>query len=387
MRLEYVADPVRGLRSFQLGLLATAALLALTLTRPASAEYDQSFRFDAESLRVGSLIGAVTVEGHSGSEFLVDIQVRGEDAEAGVLEFDAREGRSAQLMVRFPDGERRYVYPELGRGSRSTFSPNRNGSWWSELIGSDKIEVRGSGNGLELWADITVKVPQGGELIFGNGAGRITASNVDGDLELLTRVGSIEATAIDGSLLADTGSGHVEIDGVRGILLVDTGSGHVDATDVEGDKITIDTGSGHVNLRRAKAPEVMVDTGSGNVEIEGLVSSEVVVDTGSGGVDASDIEADRVEVDTGSGSVTIDLTRMGSGNFVVDTGSGSITFVMPENASAHVEAETGSGGIDVRVADAQMIRDKRDHVEFEVGDGQASVQLDTGSGRIRVASR
>lgn len=387
MKREHALNVAHRARALHFAALAALAVLALTLARPALADYDQSFRFDAASLRVGSLIGAVTVEGHNGSEFIVDVKVRGEDAEDGILEFEATEGRAAELLVHFPEGERSYVYPALGRGSRSSFSRGGNGNWWSELLGTDKIDVRGAGRGLELWADITVKVPRGGELEFGNGAGMIRATDVEGALDLRTRVGAVEATAIRGSLVADTGSGSVEVDGVLGDLLVDTGSGHVDASDVTGERIGIDTGSGHVTLRKSQAPIVEIDTGSGQVEIETLVSSQVVVDTGSGSVDARAIEADRVEIDTGSGSVDIDLTRMGSGDFVIDTGSGSITFLMPENASAHVEAETGSGGIDVRVAQAQMLRDKRDHVEFEVGGGDATVQLDTGSGRIRIASR
>ena len=78
---------------------------------------------------------------------------------------------------------------------------------------------------------------------------------------------------------------------------------------------------------------------------------------------------------------------MGDGEFEVDTGSGSITFLMPTDPSARVEAETSSGGIDVDVADADFSREKRDHVRFEVGNGDADVRLDAGSGGIRIASR
>ena len=370
-------------------VLVASALLVAAFVAPARAEFQRSFDFASESLRVGNLIGAITVEGHDGSGFLVEVDVRGEDATEDLLDFRTDDGRTASLMIVFPEDERRYVYPELGRNSRSSFSRNRGdrGGWWGELFGRNKIEVRGSGRGLEVWADVTIKVPRGAELFVLNGCGEIVAERVDGHLELGVRSGHVTATGIDGSLVADTGSGHVEVDGVRGNLLADTGSGHVDAVDVEGEKITIDTGSGHVRLTDARAPEIEVDTGSGNVDLDRVVGRELVVDTGSGSVEMLDVEADDVEVDTGSGSVRCELVRMGGGDFVIDTGSGSITFLMPEGASAHVEADTGSGGIDIDVVGADMIRDKRDHAEFEVGGGGARVTLDTGSGGIRIAMR
>lgn len=382
-----VHSPVAPLLPHRLRAAALSLLLTALAVLPARAEYDRSFEFDAEILRVGNLIGAVTVEGHGGSDFVVEVRVRGRDADDGVVEFVATEGREAELMVVFPKDERRYVYPALGRGSRSTFNPGRSRGWWNEVFGKERIEVRGSGNGLEVWADLTVKVPRGGELVLGNGAGTVKAEGVNGALELTTRVGAVDAREIAGALKIDTGSGHVDVDGVRGDLLVDTGSGHVGANDVEGSSISIDTGSGHVELTLANAPQIVIDTGSGKVRLDRITGSSVAVDTGSGGVDARDVAADRVDIDTGSGSVDVQLTRMGEGNFVVDTGSGSITFVMPEDASAHVQAETGSGGIDVELQKVDFATKKRDHVEFEVGSGAAKVVLDTGSGRIRIASR
>lgn len=368
---------------------ALVALLVLVLIAPrAHAEFDESFTFESSSLRVTNLIGKIDIEGHSGSGFVVEVSVQGEDAEPGLIEFESSDGNRAELMILFPtDDERRYVYPELGRNSRTTFNPGHgNNDMWG-FFGRGKIEVRGSGRGLEVWADVTIKVPHDAELIVFNGVGELEAVDVEAALELNVRSGAAFARDITGELNIDTGSGHVEVENVAGDLLVDTGSGHVDVVGLRGDRASIDTGSGHVELRDAEVPRIMVDTGSGHVEMDQIVCDDLEVDTGSGHVEIDELSAQAAMVDTGSGRVRLELVAMGNGEFEVDTGSGSITFLMPANPSARVDAETSSGGIDVDVAGADFSREKRDHVRFEVGNGDADVRLDAGSGGIRIASR
>lgn len=367
--------------------LALLGLLLLLFVAPARADYSQEFHFDAQELRVTNLIGEITVEGHDGSGFEVEVHVRGEDATDGTVTFEREDGRESDFHIVFPvDEEDRYVYPEMGRRSRTTFRSKRGDSWYDRL-GGNRIEVRGSGKGMEVWADVFIHVPKGGEIEILHGVGAMVATNIEGRVSLAVRSGRIEALDIVGPLEADTGSGHVEVENIQGALAIDTGSGHVEAVVIEGDRVHIDTGSGHVRLSDARADEVEIDTGSGGVDLRGVVCHELTVDTGSGGVEADDVEADQAMIDTGSGSVRVQLVRMGEGRFEVDTGSGTITFEMPDDPSAYVEASTGSGGIDVDVADAVMHRKKRDEVEFEVGSGSAQVSLETGSGGIRVRSR
>jgi len=72
-----------------------------------------------------------------------------------------------------------------------------------------KIEVSGDGKGLEIWADVTVKVPKGRSLEVDHGTGRMEATDVEGDLSLDNASGDISASGIRGTLVADTGSGNV----------------------------------------------------------------------------------------------------------------------------------------------------------------------------------
>lgn len=346
--------------------LAVALVLVAT---PLWAGFQETKSFSSGNFTLNNLIGKVEVRGHSGSDFQVKVDVQGRDGTRDNIKIKS-DGDS--LSVVFPVNESRdYVYPELGSGSRTSFNPShREGSWLSKVLsgisGRDKIEVRGSGKGLEVWADVEVLVPRGGEVQVYLGVGRIEADDVDGDVLLDTASGGIQGKNLSGEIVMDTGSGHVQAESLSG-------------------KVVIDTGSGHVSLSRCDCEDLSVDTGSGHVELDDIRGRTLSIDTGSGHVEARRVEADSASIDTGSGSVTLELTRMGSGDFDIDTGSGGITLALPPNASADVEAETGSGGIHFELDQEIRIRRKeRDEVSFSVGGGGAHVRLDTGSGGIRI---
>jgi len=348
----------------------TAAVVLTLLTGPAWGRTIEKRSFEGDTVEVQNLIGAIRVEGHGGSGFAVEIDIQGQDSTDVPVRIDS-DGSSLTLV--FPRAER-YVYPELGAGSRSSFSMNDgdSGGWLSrvldEALRRGRIEVAGSGTGLEVWADLTIKVPQGGRLAVRHGVGHVSAEDVDGELDLAVR------------------SGHVDAGGVRGALSVDTGSGHVNVGHVSGD-VLIDTGSGHVEVRGVDGAKLDVDTGSGHVDLEDVRSSSVRVDTGSGRVEAKAISANGIEIDTGSGGVSLQLDAIGDGGILIDTGSGRVDLRIPADASLDVRASTGSGGIDLDLdTPVQLRRKDRDEVSFTIGGGGAKVRLDTGSGGIRISN-
>lgn len=335
--------------------LSLAAVLVLTipLACPASSgEFTQRVTLSGDPLVLVNLIGEIRLEGHDGPQFEVEITVRGKDATDDLIEVETEEGDEARLIVRFPlDDECHYVYPPLGRNSNTSFSPpgtNGRANWlsWLGLDGCRKIKVKGHGSGLEVWADVVVKVPAGKELKVIHGVGAILASAIEADLDLDISSGSITARGMNGNLRADTGSGSVKVRDLRG--------------------------------------DVNIDTGSGSVEVEDITCRRLVIDTGSGGVHARGITADEATIDTGSGSVKLAFVEMGPGYFEVDTGSGSIELIVPENASAKILADTGFGSVSVETDGGRMKKVRSDHVSMIIGDGEARVRLDTGSGSIRI---
>ena len=64
-----------------------------------------------------------------------------------------------------------------------------------------------------------------------------------------------------------------------------------------------------------------------------------------------------------------------------------IDLVLPPDASARISADTGSGGVSCDVDGADIIRKERTEMELVVGDGEARVHLDAGSGHVKVSSR
>lgn len=349
-----------------------SALLGGALVLAAGPLWAQrEWSFEGNELLVTNLVGEVTLRGHDGSRIVVRARPGGDDA--GKIEFEVRRGDRAEFHAVYPLGESmKYSYPRRRHG-RTRF---RLESWvkhsaylgdiYSDLSDRSRIEI--GGGGLEAWVDLEILVPRGVASRIQLAVGKIEAVDVEADIDLDTYSGPVRAENIGGDTRIDTGSGSVEARSIRGSLDIDTGSGGVEVGDVEGDVIRI-------------------DTGSGGVRVEGAKSRRLNIDTGSGSVRTSDIEADETKIDTGSGSVTLDLVRLSGGDHVVDTGSGSVTVNLPSDASVRIHAETGSGGIDLDVPNARLRKMSRDEVDLEIGDGRASLLIDTGSGGVRIRTR
>jgi len=341
-------------RRFLLLSALTTLALAGSVSSVIAKGFERQYTFTAERFRLANLIGEIDLEPASGSSFEVEIDVQGNDASEDLIEIELEEGGDAELVIRFPVKEhRRYVYPALGRRSKTTIDSRHykqtddSLSGLLGLFGRRRIEVRGRGKGLEMWADVVLRVPQGAKVKVYHGVGEILAGGIEADLELYTRSGGVTGEDLKGNLLVDTGSGGVELVGCRGeVILVDTGSGGVAVSDIECEELTVDTGSGGVRARHVSAEDVKIDTGSGGVKLE--------------------------------------LDRMGAGTYEIDTGSGGIDLFLPPDPSARISADTGSGSITADL-DGLRLRRRKD-TSFKVGDGDAVIVLDTGSGSIRISN-
>jgi hypothetical protein len=345
---------MKQLHASHRGWFGKAALVALVvlLAAPAWAALEERMTFSSDRLSVRSLIGEVRVEAGSGSDFEVLVTIAGKDAQEGLVKLDASDSR---LDIRFPAGQHEFVYPKIEGGSNIKLGD-----------GTERIRVRGSGPGMELWADVTVRVPRGTELEVEHGVGMIAVEGVDAALKLSTRSGDVDVENSSGELAVATGSGDVELVRVQGTpLKIATGSGDVEAKDCDGDRLQIATGSGDIELANLRGGSMEVATGSGDVE-------------------AQAIEADELDIGTGSGDVGLELDRVSIGKFNVGTGSGDVTLSLPSDASADVHAETHRGQIEVALGDVQYRHREDDEIEFTVGGGGASVDLGTGSGDIRI---
>ena len=344
----------------------TVAAAALMVTAPAVAgQSSEEFRLSGGDVAVYNLAGEARITRGQGSDVVVRVITQGSDAADLEIEVGRVDGAEALRVIYSSD---RIIYPELGRGSSTTVQVNSDGTFYDggRRSRGDRVEVRGSGRGLEASADLEIEVPDGTEFALYLAVGATDIRGVEGDFIIDTGSGEVTAQDIEGSLNVDTGSGQVSVLRVEGDVEVDTGSGRVDVEDVRGSEINVDTGSGSVTGLNLSAGTVRVDTGSGGIELEQVASGDVYLDTGSGSV--------RVEL-------LQDIETL-----MVDTGSGSVTVWIPEGAGAELEVESGNGGIDLDFP-VQIRRADRDHVVGSIGDGRGRINIDTGSGSVRLARR
>ncbi|NIM50895.1 MAG: DUF4097 family beta strand repeat protein [Gemmatimonadales bacterium] len=329
------------------------------------AQQTQRYEVAGTNVAVYNLVGEVSIEPGRGSAVLVEVTLRGPDADELRVE-QGPIGRRETLRIVYPAD--RIHYPERHWGS-TTLRVREDGTFGHDERGrrsGRRVRISGRDNGLEAAADLRILVPSGQRFDLYLAVGEVSVSNVDGNLQL------------------DTHSAPVTASGTRGSLIVDVGSGWVDVSDAEGD-VDIDTGSGTVEVTNVRGDELRIDTGSGEATASRVDVSSLFIDTGSGSIDVSMAAADAVRLDTGSGSVTLELTS-DARDIEIDTGSGSVTVFVPESFGARVEIETGSGGIDLDMP-LQVSRWGRSFVSGTIGDGGGRLLIDTGSGGVRIRRR
>ncbi len=342
-----------------------AGIVTAALAHPPGAmgQGTETFELSGGEVAVYNLAGEARIVQGRGSAVVVRVTRGGADARELEVEVGEIGGRET-LRVIYPS--QRVVYSALGRGSNSTVRVRSDGTFYDGGRGGDRVEIRGSGRGLEAHADLEIELPPGREFA------------------LYLAAGSTDVRGVVGDLLIDTGSGSVVAENLQGSLRIDTGSGRVSVRSVAGD-VSVDTGSGVVDIEDVRGREISVETGSGSVEGAGLSAPSLRVDTGSGRIDLERVDSDDIRLDTGSGSVRLQLVSDVT-DLDIDTGSGSVTVWLPEVVGAEVDIETGSGGFDLDFP-IQIRRVSRDHVEGSLGDGEGRIRIETGSGRVRLLRR
>lgn len=333
----------------------------------ARADAQERYEITGPRVAIYNLVGEVTVEPGRGSSVMVELTRGGADGSRLTVERGPI-GNRATLRVIYPSDDIHYTTPfgrhntELRVRDDGTFGdagPDRRGFDWREGR-RVRIGDRGAFDGR---ADVKILVPEGQEIEVYLAAGRLGATNVRGTVRL------------------DAASADVTTSGTSGALSVDVGSGNVTVRDAQGD-VDVDTGSGTVDLTGVRGDVVNVDTGSGDATVSAVTTGTLTIDTGSGEVDVTRVVARIVRLDTGSGSVRCELLSNPE-TLEVDTGSGSVTLTLPPSYGATVDIDSGSGGIDLDFP-VQTRTVDRDHLTGTIGDGRGTLQVDTGSGHVRI---
>lgn len=341
------------------------AVVAVALLSSIAGAQTERRTLPGDRIAIYNLAGRLRVQAGSGSAVTVDITRGGRDGSRLTLASGDIRGANT-LRVVYPSD--RIVYPDMGYRSRTdlrvngdgTFDDHNNGrDWYRE----DRVEIRGSGTGLEAFADLLVSVPKGQRLSVHWGVGEATVSNVDGDLNI------------------SVASARISTEHTRGYLNLDTGSGAVSVVDAQGD-VNLDTGSGSVTVDGVKGNDLSMDTGSGTLTVSNVDVKILKGDVGSGGMRLTRVKAARVNLDAGSGGIDLDLASTLE-ELNVDAGSGGVTVRMPATQGATVDVETSSGGIESDF-EVQTTRFGRQRLRGQIGDGKGRIRIESGSGRVRL---
>lgn len=337
--------------------IACLALLALGVSLPVQARA-QTERHTLTGSRpvIFDLVGEIHIEKGSGSGVVVELTRGG--ADAGRLQVET--AGDDELRVVFPSD--RIVYPRMHHGNTDV-RVRDDGTFGTDMGGGRRVRVSGQGDGLEAWADLRILVPDGQRVEVHLGTGKMLASAVSGDLRL-------EAL-----------SGDITVDGARGSLAIASGSGDVSARSVEGE-LELSTGSGDVRLDDGKGNRARLSTGSGDISGSGLDYARQTLRTGSGDVTLEQVGANDVEVSTGSGDIELSFTRDLT-DLRARTGSGDVTLGLLPTTGATVDLHSSSGDLETDIP-LTIRRQSRNHVTGTIGDGRGTIQVQTGSGDVRL---
>jgi lia operon protein LiaG len=343
-------------------------LLGLLLAVPGGLPAQQAERYPitGSEVSVYDLVGEVRVEPGSGADVVAELTRGGADAgKLKVLKSEV-DGRQA-LRVIYPADQIQYA--KLADGS-TQLRVKDDGTFGDERDHEGKprgkrvtISSKGKGGGLDAFADLRITVPRGKQVAVYLAVGKVSVSNIEGDLSVDASSAPVTTSGTKGDLEIDVGSGAVRVTDAGGDLSVDTGSGEVSLTGVKGENVSVNTGSGDVTATNVRSNELSIETGSGDIEVTNLVAPQVALETGSGAVSA-DVQGELWNVN-------------------VQTGSGDVTLKVPSTLGAQVDIETSSGDIETDFA-VSVTRHARDHLTGQIGDGRGKIAIETGSGGIKL---
>ncbi|MGI9261098.1 MAG: DUF4097 family beta strand repeat-containing protein [Woeseiaceae bacterium] len=266
---------------------------------------------------------------------------------------DASTG-SGSIKIRSGSDDEVTVVGEIQVRRRFGWGKPRNGDEIvQQLLDNPPIEMGGgrlrvghiSDRGLRNSVSISyeIVVPTGTEIIAESGSGSITVTDVAAPVDAVAGSGSLVLENIGGPTEARTGSGSIRAEGIAG-------------------SFKGKSGSGRIRLEQTAPGDVVVSTGSGSSNLNGVAGS--------------------LSASSGSGRITVDGRQ--EGDWTLDTGSGSIRVSLPEDAAFDLDAESRSGRIDIEhplTVEGQM---SKRHVTGTVRGGGPKLEIETGSGKIRV---
>lgn len=203
-----------------------------------------------------------------------------------------------------------------------------------------------------------------------------------------------------------TGDVDLRIDLPKGsYITAKTINGPIEARDVEG-RISFKAANGEIVVRgapseailetmnsgikfRGKGSRVDARTVNGTIDLRG-VSGEVVANAISGSIHVQGDVLERADLRSLTGSVELETALAPGARISCKSYSGSISLTVPEDTSAKFDIQTFSGRIRNDLGPRSVSHWRGgpgQRLDFEAGDGDGHVTIDTFSGSVRIRTR
>ncbi|MEW6989093.1 DUF4097 domain-containing protein [Colwelliaceae bacterium 6441] len=219
-------------------------------------------------------------------------------------------------------------------------------------------------------SDLMIKVPQNMRVDF-------TGVSTDITIEHMAKSTEIKSV-----------SGNVTIDSLSQLVEVTSVSGDINSKNLSG-KLNLSTVSGDIRDRQSTG-RLTLKAVSGSLKTDSK-AKEVSVNTVSGEIDLSLADVDELTISTVSGDVDGSLSLNDSGLVKMSSVSGdlSLTFENDVQASFRMKSNA-SGDLINHITDEEAKHAKygpSSKLEFQTGNGKASVKASTVSGRVKVSKK
>jgi DUF4097 and DUF4098 domain-containing protein YvlB len=182
---------------------------------------------------------------------------------------------------------------------------------------------------------------------------------------------ALELGGLNSEVTIDGTEAPVRVETLQGDIVLQGGGGDVTLGTTNGD-ITVRGARGRLDLR-ATAGDVRVFDVEGDLRVESV----------SGDAELFDVRARSVEAQTVSGDLVLSGSIADGGTYTLFTHSGDIVLGIPEQSNARLSLSSANGEFRLGF-DLQAERRTRRRQTFKMGNGSATVELETFSGDIRV---
>jgi len=216
---------------------------------------------------------------------------------------------------------------------------------------------------------------------------RPTSYSVSTDFVVKAPVGT---RIVVNSLRAD-----VSVTGIKGEIKVTTASGDINLTDV-GPVREAKTASGDVIIKGSVTDgELEAGSLNGDVTLTDIKATRISANTLNGTVSARDVICDSASLSTLSGDVIYSGSLSKGGRYEFTSNSGDVRFSPAGSTGYALQATSFTGDITssvplVQPSSSSALRDRggrRRSATAKVGDGSATVTLQTFSGSISIGKK